>query len=133
MDTIQRQSVEKRTLEHKSDCQDEAVVLEKFAKQPRTCFVGVFDGHGVEGRSVAKYVATKLPQHLSQQSNIASADIAKVYPAVFAAVEKTQKKLLKEVDCGYSGATACFAVTSTDRILLGNVGNSKAVMVQVCT
>lgn len=107
------------------------MVLEQFAKQPEMTFVGLFDGHGAEGRAVAKYVATKLPQLLAQQPGLTSSTPSKVNQAVVTAVEKTQKKLLKDIDPSYSGTTACFALTTTSHILIGNIGNSKGIMVRV--
>ncbi len=54
----------------KSDCQDQAVVIEDFAGHAGACFAGVFDGHGPDGRGCAMFASTMLPQLLSKDQKI---------------------------------------------------------------
>lgn len=121
----------------KADCQDEACVMQNFAGIPGLIFVGVFDGHGPNGRAAAKFASHHLPQALAAQTvAMHSRSERKRLKAMREACRTVNAAMcdLKQAgfDASMSGTTACLALMCPtprgSRILLANVGDSRCVL-----
>lgn len=116
----------------KADCQDEAVVIHTFAGISGLTFVGVFDGHGPNGRAAAKFASSRLPELLATQiSSLKSRSDRKRLNAMKEACLQVHEAMKTHKKCGFdaslSGTTACFAMISGSTVLLANVGDSRCV------
>ncbi|KAH7432057.1 hypothetical protein KP509_07G005900 [Ceratopteris richardii] len=138
--------------------QDAMVVWKNFASQEDMVFCGVFDGHGPDGHRVAQNVRYTLPQKLadfwkSQQpaakeiafssddsenesyghgtNHIADPSIVMGWKECFTAAYKVADRelLINEyVDSISSGTTAVSLVKQGNNLIVGNVGDSRAVL-----
>ncbi|EFN56024.1 hypothetical protein CHLNCDRAFT_57765 [Chlorella variabilis] len=115
----------------KSDCQDDAVVIEHFGGLPHQTFAGVFDGHGPYGRSAAKYASTHLPQLLAAKAAAAASErkrlraLREAFLEVHAAMQDAGAV---GFDASLSGTTACCALLVGRRVLVASSGDSRAVV-----
>ena len=91
-----------------------------------TTVVGVLDGHGEHGTLVANFIAQTLPNELSNSSYFAS-DLPH---ALRESISNTENHLLRIYHhfCAFSGTTLCVAVVRGDRLMIVNIGDSRAVM-----
>jgi protein phosphatase PTC2/3 len=127
------------------EMEDAMIVL--LDLKPGVHFFGVFDGHG--GDAVALYVKKHLPTLLKQSRYLAQSNYEKVFEEVFRRIDtmldsKTAQDELKELFKGgkqteadkalavnhasVSGCTACCAIITQDKIFVGNLGDSRAVL-----
>ncbi|PUZ46599.1 hypothetical protein GQ55_7G093100 [Panicum hallii var. hallii] len=137
--------------------QDAMVVWENFGSKDDTVFCGVFDGHGPNGHLVAKRVRDLLPVKLSAnlgRNGIATggttphmvedtdASLEKeendeppeFFPALRASflrafyVMDRDLKLHRNIDCAFSGTTAVTVIKQGQNLIIGNLGDSRAVL-----
>eukprot|EP00873_Tetraselmis_striata_P002945 jgi/Tetstr1/423209/TSEL_001329.t1 len=116
----------------KSDSQDEVQVVRGFAGRSDWTFVGVFDGHGPEGRAAAKF-ACKFVQHSMQKDRLLSSPEPK---KKMLALKKTcyacQKKMAdyghSGFDAYFSGTTAVFGLLENGMLHIANCGDSRAIV-----
>lgn len=107
------------------ECQDEGLVSRYFLNGAH--FIGVFDGHGKQGKQAARYVAHQLPMQI-MASQPCSPNLQQAF---INACRRVNASLLSPecgFDCSMSGTTACFAMLKGKELLLGNVGDSKAIV-----
>ncbi|KAK2078253.1 hypothetical protein QBZ16_004122 [Prototheca wickerhamii] len=119
----------------KSDCQDEVAVVRDFAGVPGQLFVGVFDGHGPFGRAAACFAARALPGLMADSGAFSGAGACPAErelaaAAACVAVHAEMASGRAGFDPAMSGTTACFAVLCGCEVMLGNVGDSRAVVVR---
>eukprot|EP00418_Pyrodinium_bahamense_P071453 CAMPEP_0179080102 /NCGR_PEP_ID=MMETSP0796-20121207/35980_1 /TAXON_ID=73915 /ORGANISM="Pyrodinium bahamense, Strain pbaha01" /LENGTH=325 /DNA_ID=CAMNT_0020777449 /DNA_START=56 /DNA_END=1029 /DNA_ORIENTATION=+ len=90
------------------------------------CFVGVFDGHGEKGGRVSNFARTALSRSLFEHKDLHSDPRG----ALEGAYHDTQRQLEREhaPDASLSGTTAVAAYQHRDRLLVANVGDSRAVL-----
>ncbi|PKA62407.1 putative protein phosphatase 2C 6 [Apostasia shenzhenica] len=136
--------------------QDAMLVWENFASRSDTVFCGVFDGHGPLGHLVSKKVRDSLPiklySHFRESTNIEDASISMDdeytksieandkgnLPDMYLTLKqyflesfKSMDKELKfhpTIDCFCSGSTAVIAIKQGQDLVIGNVGDSRAVL-----
>ena len=131
-----RQEAEATMRFMKADCQDEATVIQNFAGVPGLTFIGVFDGHGPNGRAAAKFASERLPTALAAQMATSQARARgerKTLKAMREACREVHTAMrdykVAKFDASLSGTTACFAlVAAAGRVLLANVGDSRCVV-----
>ncbi|KAL8166356.1 hypothetical protein V2J09_007855 [Rumex salicifolius] len=130
--------------------QDCCIVWEGFGYQQDMIFCGIFDGHGPWGHFVAKRVRELLPSSLlhtwRESVAQASSDLDNMdledeadkklqwfniwkhsYLKTCAAVDQDLEHHRK-LDAFYSGTTALSIVRQGERIIIANVGDSRAVL-----
>jgi protein phosphatase 2C family protein 2/3 len=83
---------------------------------------GVMDGHG--GSEVAKFCAYHLPNLIGQQP---SGNIGKALTTAFYSIDNMLTRD-HNVDSYHQGCTACVAIVTEERIVVGNAGDSRAVL-----
>lgn len=88
------------------------------------CLLGVCDGHGDQGR-VAQFVAEQIPQVLQTQLHIDPKDWTTIWKNTCFQVDE---KLRQAEITG--GSTAVFALITSDLIVVANVGDSRAILIQ---
>ncbi|CAN6234607.1 unnamed protein product [Urochloa humidicola] len=137
--------------------QDAMVVWENFGSQDDTVFCGVFDGHGPNGHLVAKRVRDLLPVKLSANlgrngtatggtgphrvdstdaslENEENGECPECFPALRASflrafyVMDRDLKLHRNFDCAFSGTTAVTVFKQGQNLIIGNLGDSRAVL-----
>jgi len=89
-------------------------------------FVGVYDGHGENGRKVSQFLIKRFPQHMQNGSAFKS---GKYDDAMKGAADVTNNELRRQgFDLSTSGSTGCMLyVTADGKLCTGNVGDSRAV------
>ncbi|XP_042416316.1 probable protein phosphatase 2C 33 isoform X2 [Zingiber officinale] len=116
--------------------QDAMIVWENFDGRSDTVFCGVFDGHGPNGHMVARKVRDILPLNLRANSPSARASDGHLhffkawkdsFLKAFRVVDK-ELRLHPEIDCFCSGTTAVALVKQGQELVIGNVGDSRAVL-----
>jgi len=112
--------------------QDEYAVMTpvKFGHSDKALF-GVFDGHGHVGEKCARFAMSQLPPAI-----VATADKFTSDAAIKASLSKTfvdvNKKLhmAADIDDTLSGTTAVVAIVTNNTLWVGNVGDSRAIIVK---
>ncbi|RYR36741.1 hypothetical protein Ahy_A09g041697 [Arachis hypogaea] len=138
----------------KGQNQDAMLLWENVCSKEDTVFCGVFDGHGPHGHRVAKKVRDSFPLilmaewdlHLhNNKDGLCSSSAAVEKPnleshdtnaleAVRESYVKACKLMDKEInmqnnfDCYCSGTTAVTVVKQGQHLVIGNVGDSRAVL-----
>ncbi|KAD5317927.1 hypothetical protein R6Q59_033234 [Mikania micrantha] len=125
--------------------QDCCIVWEGFGCQEDMMFCGVFDGHGPWGHFVAKRVCNSMPSSLlsNWQELLLNSSIDQVdkeldsfnlwqtcFVKTCADIDQDLEKCRK-IDSFYSGTTALAAMRQGDRLVVTNVGDSRAVLATV--
>ncbi|KAI5077223.1 hypothetical protein GOP47_0007047 [Adiantum capillus-veneris] len=142
---------------HKGTNQDTMLVIEKFVSHHNTTFGGVFDGHGRHGHLVARHVRDVLPEklkvswqdqhqaareglYLSDYGDLGNHSLEELTSkhvlidawkeAFRTAFKLTDRELLVNdtLDCFASGTTAVVVVRQGNDLLVGNVGDSRAIL-----
>ncbi|KAG6404704.1 hypothetical protein SASPL_136957 [Salvia splendens] len=116
--------------------QDAMIVWENFGSRADTTFCGVFDGHGPSGHMVSKRVRNFLPMKLSEhwEDNRKSGSNSEIFDSVketfLDVFELTDKELRDDpyFDCACSGSTAVALVKQGQDLIIGYIGNSRAVL-----
>ncbi|KAI7753974.1 hypothetical protein M8C21_023120 [Ambrosia artemisiifolia] len=133
--------------------QDAMIVWENFGSRTDTIFCGVFDGHGPFGHMVAKRVRDSLPLKLKEVNARGSNDDLPVNeasdsahldleinknPEKFQELEDLFLKAFKivdrelrmhpNIDCFCSGSTAVTLLKQGQDLIIGNVGDSRAIL-----
>lgn len=118
------------SLKGKKDCrynQDDYVLMLEGDK----ILLGVFDGHGADGHKVSSIARSKLPELILGHEEF-DRNIVKSFEDGFDELNKLLTKQIKtegnKVGFSYSGTTATVAIIKDDKITIGNVGDSRAVL-----
>ncbi|CAI9093645.1 OLC1v1029198C1 [Oldenlandia corymbosa var. corymbosa] len=130
--------------------QDAAILYQGYGMEDGA-FGGVFDGHGYNGHTVSKLVRNRLPSLLLNQMNAMVKFISSpkynekadggdqaqfnkkfnkwkdAFLTSFKVMDK-EIKLLENLDCSCSGTTAVVAVRQGEYLIVGNLGDSRAVL-----
>lgn len=137
--------------------QDSMIVWEDYTGEKDVIFCGVFDGHGPQGHKVSQFIRDNLPSKLSSAIEISQQKAIKFYDAndadttsyddlydennpnmPLASWEGCFMKSFVEMDdylaqeintdsyC--SGCTAVTLIKQGDQLIVGNLGDSRAVL-----
>ncbi|KAL2941081.1 putative protein phosphatase 2C 73 [Bienertia sinuspersici] len=125
--------------------QDCCIVWEEFGCQPDMIFCGIFDGHGPWGHFVAKRVRESMPpsllcnwqESLAQMVHDPEFDVDKKmnwfnvwkssYLKTCASIDQ-ELEHHRKIDAFNSGTTALSIVRQGEKIIIANVGDSRAVL-----
>lgn len=127
--------------------QDCCIVWEEFGCQPDMIFCGIFDGHGPWGHFVSKMVRESMPSSLlcNWQETLAQMALdpdfdlemekkmhwfniwKHSYLKTCATIDQ-ELEHHRKIDAFYSGTTALSIVRQGEKIIIANVGDSRAVL-----
>ncbi|KAM0941208.1 putative protein-serine/threonine phosphatase [Dioscorea sansibarensis] len=118
--------------------QDAMTIWKDFGGSKDDVFCGVFDGHGPFGHKVACHARDVLPSKISSGLRslqlLEDRDVDKWFSASEDALVKAFEELDEElghsssIDCVCSGTTAVSIVKQKDRLIIANLGDSRAVL-----
>lgn len=133
--------------------QDAMAVWEDYTGEKGMIFCGVFDGHGPLGHKVSQYIRDNLPSKLSAAIKLAQQKASNYHNANDAdtgTFDETNKNLslaswegcflksfnemdenlAKDIntDSYCSGSTAVTVIKQCDQLIIGNLGDSRAVL-----
>ena len=114
--------------------QDSYVICESFLGDHNCNLFGIFDGHGTYGDLCAYHAADEVPKNLAKQINknggLACLDGPKTDSIYTKAFVDTDKALHSTpyIDDSLSGTTAVTVLQVGDRLLVANVGDSRAII-----
>lgn len=106
--------------------QDRGGIAFPYGNCPKTALFTVFDGHGEGGELVSEYALTEIQTRL-QKHPLFTKDIAEAFRQTFLTVDEslTHQTLIEPM---YSGTTACAVLLKNDKLVISNVGDSRAVI-----
>ncbi|RAL52046.1 hypothetical protein DM860_016544 [Cuscuta australis] len=124
--------------------QDAMTVWEHFGGERGSYFCGVFDGHGPSGHRVAHYVRDRLPSKLSLSSkdgdgmedenmekDVHEVPLFSIWKSHFLKSFRDMDDELEgegRIDSYCSGTTAVTLIKQGEHLVIGNLGDSRAVM-----
>ncbi|KAI4353474.1 hypothetical protein L6164_002422 [Bauhinia variegata] len=128
--------------------QDTMTVWEDFTGEGDMIFCGVFDGHGPLGHRIGQYVRDVLPSKLSETIKMAQQKVDKyndvsdnnednehkslaLWESCFhKSFDETDEDIARDIniDCFCSGSTAVTVIKQRDQLIIGNLGDSRAVL-----
>lgn len=137
--------------------QDAMTVWEDFTGEPDMIFCGVFDGHGPLGHKVSQYIRDNLPSNLSAAIKMSQQKACRFYDAnesetgsyddiydennqnmslaawegcFLKSFDEMDDNLAREIntDSYCSGSTAVTVIKQGDQLIIGNLGDSRAVL-----
>mmetsp|Transcript_17789 Transcript_17789/g.45577 ORF Transcript_17789/g.45577 Transcript_17789/m.45577 type:complete len:1043 (-) Transcript_17789:686-3814(-) len=106
--------------------QDAFKVIETFDGKPEQLFLGVFDGHGVDGDSCSYFVRDNIEAELKKQMKIYPDDFEKAYKEAFVGVNLRMHD--QDFDDSMSGTTAIGAFFVNTSFTIANIGDSRAIV-----
>ncbi|KAK8583708.1 hypothetical protein V6N13_109105 [Hibiscus sabdariffa] len=106
--------------------QDSSCIKPQIQGNPNVHFFGVFDGHGQFGAQCSNFVNDRLIEMLSSDSKLLD-DPWKAYNSTFLATNSELHN--SEIDDTMSGTTTIIVLVVGGTLYVGNVGDSRAVMV----
>jgi len=93
--------------------------------------IGVYDGHGQNGHHVSKFIKERLALELGKLGDSELGDESTAAREFTAAHHRANEALKKSgIDCSLSGSTAVTCLKRGRRLLVSNVGDSRAVLGQ---
>ena len=113
--------------------QDNFFVYKNLNDENNVLFIGVCDGHGLVGHDVSKYLINNLPKNLNKELKKTNKYISHretLYSTMKRVFVNTNKDLCKNpnIDTQFSGSTCVTIILTKNKIISGNVGDSRAVM-----
>jgi serine/threonine protein phosphatase PrpC/serine/threonine protein kinase len=116
--------------------QDSYLVLENLMDDSNAHLFGVFDGHGETGDYCSYYAAESFSMCLAKELRAAggtkamdSNNMNKIYTQAFLKSNKSLKT--SSIDDSLSGTTAISVFLKGDKLYVGNVGDSRAIIASV--
>ena len=100
--------------------QDSFFIQKDFLNQPEQFFIGICDGHGIQGHFISDYVAKSLPKYLRE---INDDSIKNAYLTVHNSLQNDNK-----IDSSLSGTTCISIIVSLNKVICANVGDSRAIL-----
>mmetsp|Transcript_42055 Transcript_42055/g.121983 ORF Transcript_42055/g.121983 Transcript_42055/m.121983 type:complete len:428 (-) Transcript_42055:501-1784(-) len=110
----------------KGDNENQDAYITSSTASGSKCFVGVFDGHGERGKHMSNFARSTMAKSLFDNQDIHSnprGALENAYASTQAEIER-----LHGNEAFQSGTTAVAAYQHRDRLLVANVGDSRAVL-----
>ena len=118
--------------EPKENNQDNYFIFKKFAEHKDYIYMSVCDGHGVEGHFVSEFIKEVLPYYMSE--NLKERNILKETELVHQIITETfliVNNMLVEnesINSLFSGSTCVSVIFTPERLIVPNIGDSRAVL-----
>ena len=118
--------------EPKENNQDNYFIFKNFADHKDYIYMSVCDGHGVEGHFVSEFIKEVLPYYMSE--NLKDKNILKETEIVHQIITETfliVNNMLVEnenINSLFSGSTCVSVIFTPERLIVPNIGDSRAVL-----
>mmetsp|Transcript_32406 Transcript_32406/g.94876 ORF Transcript_32406/g.94876 Transcript_32406/m.94876 type:complete len:428 (+) Transcript_32406:75-1358(+) len=110
----------------KGDNENQDAFITSSTASGSKCFVGVFDGHGERGKRMSNFARSTMAKSLFSNKDIHS-DPRGALENAYASTQAEIERLYGD-EAFQSGTTAVAAYQHRDRLLVANVGDSRAVL-----
>ena len=101
--------------------QDSFFIKKDFLNEPEQFFIGICDGHGIQGHLISDYVSKNIPSLLNDLSD---ESIKQAYLLIHNSLQNENNK----IDSTLSGTTCTSIIVSQDKVICANVGDSRAIL-----
>ena len=101
--------------------QDNFFIKKDFLNEPEQFFIGICDGHGIQGHLISEYVSNNLANFLN---DINDESIKKAYLQIHDKLQHEKNK----IDSSLSGTTCTSIIISQNKVICANVGDSRAIL-----
>ena len=118
--------------EPKENNQDNYFIFKNFAEKKDYIYMSVCDGHGVEGHFVSEFIKEILPYYMSE--NLKDRNILKETELVHKIITETflivNNMLVdnENINSLFSGSTCVSVIYTPERLIVPNIGDSRAVL-----
>ena len=118
--------------EPKENNQDNYFIFKNFADHKDYIYMSVCDGHGIEGHFVSEFIKEVLPYYMSE--NLKDKNILKETKKVHQIIRETfliVNNMLVEnenINSLFSGSTCISVIFTPERLIVPNIGDSRAVL-----
>ena len=118
--------------EPKENNQDNYFIFKNFAEHKDYIYMSVCDGHGVEGHFVSEFIKEVLPYYMSE--NLKERNILKETEIVHQIITETflivNNMLVdnESINSLFSGSTCVSVIFTPERLIVPNIGDSRAVL-----
>ena len=118
--------------EPKENNQDNYFIFKNFAEHKDYIYMSVCDGHGVEGHFVSEFIKEVLPYYMSE--NLKERNILKETELVHKIITETflivNNMLVdnENINSLFSGSTCVSVIFTPERLIVPNIGDSRAVL-----
>lgn len=90
------------------------------------CLVGVFDGHGEQGKRISEFAKTQIAKSLFSNKDLHANPASALEGAYFDAQRQIERH--HSTEAHHSGTTAVAAYQHREKLVVANVGDSRAVL-----
>jgi len=120
--------------EPKENNQDNYFIFKNFAEKKDYIYFSVCDGHGVEGHFVSEFIKEVLPYYMSE--NLKNRDILSdenkemIHQIISDTFIMVNNMLVsnEEINSLFSGSTCVSVIYTPQRLIVPNIGDSRAVL-----
>ena len=118
--------------EPKENNQDNYFIFKNFAEHKDYIYMSVCDGHGVEGHFVSEFIKEVLPYYMSE--NLKERNILKETELVHKIITETflivNNMLVdnESINSLFSGSTCVSVIFTPEKLIVPNIGDSRAVL-----
>ncbi|OMJ71483.1 hypothetical protein SteCoe_30289 [Stentor coeruleus] len=106
------------------DCQDGIVCIE----HEKTLFLGLFDGHGKEGKNIVKYCANFMKKYFIENFSLFQTDVKDAIDNIIKECDNDLRYNGKSIDSALSGTTAVVVFITETGMHVASVGDSRAIL-----
>ena len=101
--------------------QDNFFIKKDFLNEPEQFFIGICDGHGIQGHLISEYVSNNLGNYIN---DISDESIKNAYLKIHNILQNEKNK----IDSTLSGTTCTSIIISQNKVICANVGDSRAIL-----
>ena len=116
--------------------QDNLFIYPNLNNEPTTIYIGVCDGHGINGHEVSQYISLSLPKQMHNQfqlkniSNISTYNSKKLHAIITDVFIKLNSEIIlnKSIDTTFSGSTCVSLILTPTKLICANAGDSRCIV-----
>ena len=116
--------------------QDNLFIYPNLNNEPTTIYIGVCDGHGINGHEVSQYISSSLPKQMHNQfqlkniSNISTYNSKKLNAIISDVFMKLNSEIIlnKSIDTTFSGSTCVSLILTPTKLICANAGDSRCIV-----
>lgn len=116
--------------------QDNLFIYPNLNNEPTTIYIGVCDGHGINGHEVSQYISLSLPKQMHNQfqlkniTNISTYNSKKLHAIISDVFIKLNSEIIlnKSIDTTFSGSTCVSLILTPTKLICANAGDSRCIV-----